>query len=110
MQLLGAEVALDGAHVSHEVTAKLAKWPTCKNPTEVQGFLETVGIVQCWIQDFAKIVKPLTALTKKMAPNEFEWTKEAQDAMELLKHLATMAIPVKSLDYELAQQVKPKDQ
>ncbi len=35
MQLLGAEVALDRAHVSHEVTAKLAKWLTCKNPTEV---------------------------------------------------------------------------
>ncbi len=29
LQLLGAEVALDGAHISHEVTAKLAKWPTC---------------------------------------------------------------------------------
>ncbi len=45
MQLLGAEVALDRAHVSHEVTAKLAKWPTCMNPTEVRGFLGTVGIV-----------------------------------------------------------------
>ncbi len=45
MQLLGAEVALDGAHVSHEVTAKLAKWPTCMNPTKVQGFLGTVGVV-----------------------------------------------------------------
>jgi len=41
-------------------------------------------------------------LTKKMVPNEFEWTEEAQDAMELLKHLAAMAIPVRSLDYELA--------
>ena len=29
LQLLGAEVALDGTHISHEVTAKLAKWPTC---------------------------------------------------------------------------------
>src|SRR5260221_10230876 len=29
LQLLGTEVALDGAHISHEVTAKLAKWPTC---------------------------------------------------------------------------------
>ncbi len=45
MQLLGAEVALDRAHVSHEVTAKLVKWLTCKNPTEVQGFLGTVGVV-----------------------------------------------------------------
>src|SRR5258708_37501959 len=34
LQLLGAEVALDGAHVSHEVTAKLAKWPTCRSPME----------------------------------------------------------------------------
>src|SRR5258707_14853316 len=110
LQLLGAEVALDGAHISHEVTAKLAKWPTCRNPTEVRGFLGTVGVVRRWIRDFAKIAKPLTALTKKMAPHEFEWTEEAQDAMELLKHLAATAVPVRSLDYELARQVKPVDQ
>src|SRR5258706_415122 len=110
LQLLGAEVALDGAHISHEVTAKLAKWPTCTNPTEVRGFLGTVGVVRRWIRDFAKIAKPLTALTKKMAPHEFEWTDEAQDAMELLKHLAAMAVPVRALDYELARRVKPPDQ
>ena len=45
LQLLGAEVAIDGAHVSHEVTAKLARWPVCKNPMEVRGFLGTVGVV-----------------------------------------------------------------
>jgi len=39
LQLLGAEVTLDRAHVSHEVMAKLAKWPTCRSPTEVR----------CWI-------------------------------------------------------------
>src|SRR5258708_16382164 len=60
LQLLGAEVSLDGAHISHEVTAKLAKWPTCRNPTEVRGFLGTVGVVRHWIRDFAKIAKPLT--------------------------------------------------
>src|SRR5260221_3967561 len=110
LQLLGTEVALDGAHISCEVTAKLAKWPTCRNPTEVRSFLGTVGVVRRWICDFAKIAKPLTALTKKMAPHEFEWTEEAQDAMELLKHLAAMAIPVRSLDYELARNVQPPDQ
>src|SRR6266436_6787177 len=110
LQLLGAEVALDGAHVSHEVTAKLARWPACRNPTEVRGFLGTVGVVQHWIRDFTKITKPLMALTKKMAPHEFEWTEEAQDAMELLKHLAATAVPVRSLDYELARNVQPPDQ
>src|SRR5258705_11949253 len=110
MQLLGAEVALDRAHVSHEVTAKLAKWPTCKNPTKVQGFLGTVGVVRRWIRDFARIAKPLTLLTKKMPLHEFKWTEEAQDVMDLLKHLAMTAMPVRLLDYELAHKVKPVDQ
>src|SRR5260221_5726346 len=110
LQLLGAEVALDGAHVSHEVTAKLAKWPTCRNPTEVWGFLGTVGVVRRWIRDFARIAKPLTLLTKKLPLHKLKWTEEAQDAMNLLKHLATPAIPVRSLDYELAHKVKPADQ
>src|SRR5258708_1063537 len=110
LQLRGAEGALDGAHVSHEVTAKLAKWLTCKTPTEVCGFLGTVGVVRRWIRDFTKIVKPLTALTKKMVPHEFEWTDEAQDAMELLNHLPPTPIPVRGLDYELGGRVKPPDQ
>ncbi len=111
LQLLGAEVSLDGAHISHEVTAKLAKWPTCRNPTEVRGFLGTVGVVRHWIRDFAKIAKPLTILTKKMPLNEFEWrSEEAQEAMDLLKHLAATAIPVRALDYELAWKVKLLDQ
>ncbi len=50
------------------------------------------------------------ALTKKMVPHEFKWSEEAQDAMELLKHLATTAVPVRSLDYELARNVQPPDQ
>ncbi|SRR5258708_11753336 len=90
LQLLGAEVVLDGVHILHEVTAKLAKWLTCRNLTE--------------------IVKPLTVLTKKMPLHKFEWSEEAQDAMDLLKHLATTAMPVRSLDYELACKVKPVDQ
>ena len=110
LQLLGAEVDLNGAHVSHEVTAKLARWPTCRNPTEVRGFLGTVGVVRRWIRDFAKIAKPLTALTKKMGLHEFEWTEEAQDAMELLKHLASTAVLIRALDYELARKVVQHDQ
>ncbi len=55
-------------------------------------------------------MKPLTALTKKMVLHEFKWSEEAQDAMELLKHLAATAVPVRSLDYELAHNVQPPDQ
>src|SRR5260221_14759882 len=45
LQLLGVEVVIDGAHVLHELTAKLARWPACKNPTEAKGFLGTIGVV-----------------------------------------------------------------
>src|SRR5258708_37427443 len=106
LQLLGVEVAINGAHVSHEVMTKLARWPVCKNPTEVRGFLGTIGVVWHWIRDFARIAKPLMLLTKKMALSEFEWMEEAQGAMELLKHLVSTAVPVRMLDYELAQKVK----
>ena len=49
-------------------------------------------------------------LTKKMAPFKFKWMKEAQDAMEELKYLALVAVPIRSLNYRLAQVVQPKDQ
>ncbi len=110
LQLLGAEVDLDGAHVLHEVTVKLARWPTCRNPTKVQGFLGMVGVVRRWIRDFAKIAKLLTALMKKMGLHKFEWTEEAQDAMELLKHLASTVVPIRVLDYELVHKVVQHDQ
>src|SRR6266436_4421628 len=60
LSMLGAVVSIDGMHTSHEVTAKISKWPSCKNPSEVRGFLGTVGVVRRWIKDFAKIAKPLT--------------------------------------------------
>src|SRR5258708_1195311 len=45
-----------------------------------------------------------------MALSEFEWTEEAQGAMDLLKHLVSTAVPVRMLDYELAHKVKQPDQ
>src|SRR5258707_15366143 len=39
LQVLGVEVAIDRAHVSHKVTVKLARWPACRNPTEVREYL-----------------------------------------------------------------------
>src|SRR5258708_7309857 len=110
LQLLGAEVVIDGAHVLHEVTAKLARWPVCKNPTEVRVFLGTIGVVQHWIRDFARITKPLMLLTKKMALSEFKQMEEVQGMMDLLKQLVSTAVPVRMLDYKLAQKVKQLDQ
>ncbi len=45
-----------------------------------------------------------------MGLHEFEWTKEAQDAMELLKHLASTVVPIRALDYELVHKVVQHNQ
>src|SRR5258708_18486423 len=110
LQLLGVEVMIDGAHVSHEVTMKLARWPACRNPMEVRGFLGTVGVVQHWIRDFTKIAKPLTLLTKKMTLSEFYCIDQPKHPFELSKHLALTAVPIMMLDYKLVRKVKSLDQ
>src|SRR5258708_203754 len=46
LAMLGAIVSIDRMHISHEVTAKLKNWPSCRNPTKVQGFLGTMGVVR----------------------------------------------------------------
>ena len=69
-----------------------------------------MGVVRWWIQDFTRIAKPLTMLTKKMVPHEFKWTTNAQEAMNTLKALALTAVPVRALDYEEAHKVKPANQ
>ena len=35
LSMLGTVVSINGMHISHEITAKLKKWPTCQNPSEV---------------------------------------------------------------------------
>jgi len=61
LQLLGAVVALDGAHVSHEVTFELAKWPTCKNSTDVRGLWELSHIRLQILQKSPNLLKRLAS-------------------------------------------------
>jgi hypothetical protein len=105
LEMLGATVSLHGAHVTHGIVSKIAKWPICMNTMEVRGFLGTVGVVQKWIKNFAKIARPLVLLTKKNELSAFKWSNEAQDTMNELKNLASSAPPLIRIDYELALNV-----
>lgn len=55
-----------------------------------------MGVVRRWIKNFAIVARPLTLLTRKMTQSEFEWTEEAQQAMDQLKALASTAVPIKT--------------
>jgi hypothetical protein len=60
------------------------------------------GVARCWIWQFAKIVKPLTQLTKAQN-HEFQWNDDADEAMATLKQAMTSIPALKALDIELAK-------
>jgi hypothetical protein len=57
--------------------------------TKVRGFLGPVGYYRKFINQFATLATPLTALTKK-AP-EFRWTPQAQPTFEQIKEAMVRA-------------------
>ena len=54
-----------------------------KNVKGVKSFLGLSGFYRRFIQDYAKIVEPLSRMTRKNAA--FHWTLEAESAWKLIK-------------------------
>lgn len=61
------------------------KEPT--NVKQVKRFLGLCGHFRAFIKDFSKVARPLTKLTLK--DNDFEWSKQHQDAFDDLKSKIT---------------------
>jgi hypothetical protein len=76
---------------------KIVDWPIPKSVTEVRGFLGTLSTIRIFIKDFAAISWPLVNLTKKDI--EFEFGKEEEEAMKVLKALASNSPAIRALDY-----------
>ena len=77
-------VAMDPKKVSG-----VMDWPAPKKVKEVQAFLGLANFYRRFIKDFAKITKPLTSLTKKDIP--WEWEADQQAAFDDLKKAFTSA-------------------
>ncbi|GFV04908.1 retrovirus-related Pol polyprotein from transposon 17.6 [Trichonephila clavipes] len=72
-----------GIEVDPEKVASILDIPPPKNVKELQSFLQTCSWFRRYIQDFAKISRPLSYLTKKKV--KWQWGFDQQNAFQALK-------------------------
>ena len=89
LNYLGHIISEDGVAVDPEKTNAAANFPQPKNPTDVRSFLGLAGYYRRFVKNFTKIAAPLTKLTEKSTP--FQWEDEQQQAFDELKKRLTSA-------------------
>ncbi|GFW52279.1 retrovirus-related Pol polyprotein from transposon 17.6 [Trichonephila clavipes] len=87
VKYLGFWITQKGIEVDPEKVASILYIPPPKNVKEVQSFLQTCSWFRRYIQDFAKISRPLSYLTKKKV--QWQWGFDQQNAFQILKNCLT---------------------
>jgi len=89
VEFLGYVIGREGIKMSNDKVQTVLDWKVPKSITEVQSFLGFANFYRRFIQDYSKIARPLTELTKKT--EKWEWNYEAGRAFEELKQRFTSA-------------------
>ncbi|GFV46321.1 retrovirus-related Pol polyprotein from transposon 297 [Trichonephila clavipes] len=95
---LGFWITQKGIEVDPEKVASILDIPPPKNVKELQSFLQTCSWFRRYIQDFAKISRPLSYLTKKKV--KWQWGYDQQNAFQTLKNSLTTPPVLKQADGE----------
>ncbi|GJR06373.1 putative reverse transcriptase domain-containing protein [Tanacetum coccineum] len=80
---LGHVINGDGIHVEPSKIKAVKNWEAPRTPFEVRSFLGLAGYYHRFIENFSKIVKPLTILTQKS--KTYDWGEEQENAFQTLK-------------------------
>jgi len=98
---MGHVVSNEGVSVDPQKIEAVTNWPRPKNPTEVRSFLGLEGYYRRFVQNFSKIVTPLTNLTRKVT--KYEWTEQCEESFRELKKRLTsvliLALPTTDQDF-----------
>ena len=84
---LGHVISEKGVQPNPDKINAIANYPSLRNQKDIKVFLGLIGYYRKFIQDFAKLAKPLTILLKKDMP--FEWGTEQQDSFDKFKQILT---------------------
>lgn len=91
VKFLGYKISKNGLEIDGDKMKCIKNYPRPKTPQDVMRFCGFTNFYRKWVEDFAKVAKPLYNLCKK--DNKFEWTVECEEAFEKLK-LALITPPV----------------
>ena len=80
---LGHVINKDGVSVDPQKIEAVVDWPRPTNVTEVRSFLGLAGYYRRFVKDFSKLAMPLTQLTQKNVP--FDWNEQREAAFQELK-------------------------
>ncbi|GFS88613.1 transposon Tf2-9 polyprotein [Trichonephila clavipes] len=96
VKYLGFWITQKGIEVDPEKVASILDIPPPKNVKELQSFLQTCSWFRRYIQDFVKISRPLSYLTKKKV--KWQWGFDQQNAFQTLKNSLTTPPVLKKED------------
>ena len=90
VKFLGHVVSASGVSVDPEKVEAVMSWERPKSVFEIRSFLGLVGYYSWFIEDFSRIVAPMTRLTWKGV--RFEWDDLCEKAFQELKRRLTSAL------------------
>jgi len=88
VEFLGYIIGREGIKMSQEKVEAILSWRTPESLADTQSFLGVANFYRRFIQDYSRIARPLTELTKGEEKN-WVWNKEAEAAFRELRHRFT---------------------
>ena len=101
--ILGHKCNYEGRVPDDSKIARVRDWPSCKDISDVRGFLGLAGYMRIWIKNYSSIARPLVNLTRKGAT--FLWEDQHANAMQLLKDAIINSPALISIDYTTTRPV-----
>lgn len=97
IKIVGFVCDAEGRHPQSSKIEKIVNWPSCRNTTEVKGFLGICVYYRIWVEWFAQKSGPLYRLLRSDV--DWRWGEEEEEAMCVLKEALTTAPALVSIDY-----------
>jgi len=91
-------ISVDGIRVDPGKIEVILNLPTPRTQTKVRSFLGTSGYYCIFMENFARTVAPLNALTSNV---EFQWSDKCDVAFSILKRLISTTLVLRGPDWKI---------